>query len=143
MHCLNRSGDKTYHNDFSDELNEAESLRLCDMIIELNPYSVCLCGGEPLLRADIFSIIKKLADKIQSVDMVSNGYLLDDKKAEELVKSGLSFLQISLDSSNSGYQDMFRNKEGAFSHALRAIKIMSKYKIALASAFCPTRLRNL
>ena len=60
MHCLNRSGDERYH-DFSNELSSSEAIDVCRQIIELNPYSVCLCGGEPLLRTDFFDISYLLA----------------------------------------------------------------------------------
>lgn len=139
-HCLNRSGDFIYHDKFKDELNEEEAIKLCDMIIEINPFSMCLCGGEPLLREDIYAIIKKLSKKIQTVNMVTNGYLLDETKAKKLMDAGLNFLQVSLDADVENYQDSFRQMKGAYANALKAIKLMSKEKIRLASAFCPTRL---
>ena len=139
QHCLNRSGDQGYHK-FDEELNEAEADKVCDMIIQIMPFSMCICGGEPLLRKDIFKIIKRLSAAIPSVNMVTNGYLLNESIAQKLVESGLKFIQISLDSDKIEYQDSFRLKEGAYEHALNAIKLMAGYDVITASAFCPTKL---
>ena len=141
LHCLNRSGDSDYYKSFSDELTEDEAMDLCNQIIEINPFSVCICGGEPLLRKDIFKILKKLSSNIFQVNMVSNGYLIDEEKADMISQSGITMLQISLDSDGENFHDAFRSHEGAFSHALNAIKLMkNKHIQQFAVAFCPTTL---
>lgn len=42
VHCFNHSGE----NIFDDELSNEEKLDVVSQILELNPYIVCLCGGE-------------------------------------------------------------------------------------------------
>ena len=58
-HCLKRSHDNNYHSTYY-ELTEDECMILCDQIIEMKPNSMCICGGEPLLRKDLFAILHKL-----------------------------------------------------------------------------------
>lgn len=55
-------------------------MKIADQIIEVKPVLVCFCGGEPMVR---FELVKKLAKKLTEneilVNMVSNGYLMDEK----------------------------------------------------------------
>ena len=56
-----------------------------------------LTGGEPLLRKDIETLVAKLSDDGFSVYMTTNGTLLTGETAYKLKKSGLSGINISLD----------------------------------------------
>lgn len=139
MHCLNRSGDERYH-DFSNELSSSEAIDVCRQIIELNPYSVCLCGGEPLLRTDFFDIVQTLVPHIQNVNAVSNGYIVDAQLAERIADSGLTMFQVSLDSAHEEMHNQFRANSDSFRRALNAIKTLSTHSsIQVAASFCPTR----
>ncbi len=138
-HCLNRSGDTNYH-DFTKELNHQESLNLCHQIIEINPMSVCLCGGEPLLRNDFFEIVAALSGHIQNVNMVSNGYLITEEIADKINGVGIKMVQISLDAVDEITHNHFRRNSEAYSKALCAIKHLCKFKgLLVAASFCPNR----
>jgi len=54
-------------------------------------------GGEPVLYLHIYKTIKYAAEKGLTIEMTSNGSLLNQVVRENLKKSGLKFLQISLD----------------------------------------------
>lgn len=139
MHCLNRSGDPHYH-DFDKELSTEEALDVCRQIIEVNPYSICLCGGEPLLRPDFFDIVSALSPHIQNVNAVSNGFIVNNQMAEKIACSGIKMFQISLDSANEEMHNQFRSNSDSFRRALNAIKAVSQYKtLQVAVSFCPTR----
>lgn len=134
MHCLNRSGDERYH-DFSNELSPSEALDVCRQIIELNPYSVCLCGGEPLLRTDFFDIVQTLVPHIQNVNAVSNGYIVDAQLAERIADSGLTMFQVSLDSAHEEMHNQFRANSDSFRRALNAIKTLSTHSSIQVAAY--------
>ena len=58
--------------------------------------AINLCGyGEPMLHKKINSIISKLSE-VASVEIVTNGDTLNSKKLQELEKSGISKILISL-----------------------------------------------
>ncbi|PZM83721.1 hypothetical protein DLH72_03495 [Candidatus Gracilibacteria bacterium] len=82
-HCLNRSGDQNKH-DFSEELNKTEIINCIEQIIELNPETICLCGGEPTMNPFIFEITCRLRRANIKVNMVSNGSFMDKKSVESL-----------------------------------------------------------
>jgi radical SAM protein with 4Fe4S-binding SPASM domain len=60
--------------------------------------------GEPLLSGDIFEMIRYAKGRNIYVSTVTNGMLLDENKAEKILKSGLDRIYFSIDSADSeGY----------------------------------------
>ena len=58
--------------------------------------SINLCGyGEPMLHKNVNSIIKKLSE-VGSVELVTNGDVLNENKLQELESSGISKILISM-----------------------------------------------
>ena len=57
--------------------------------------------GEPLYHKNFFEMVKMLKNLGVGVEAITNGVLLDRKKAKELVESGLDNLTISIDSVRS------------------------------------------
>jgi len=66
---------------------------------EYDVTKVKLTGGEPLVRPKISTLIRSLSPHFEEISMTSNGALLP-KLTEELRDSGLSRVNISLDSMN-------------------------------------------
>ena len=91
-----------YQVDKSDNrkfLHLDEIKRLAKCFSELGVRKIRITGGEPFVRKDFFDIIKvlKFDAGIKKVVITTNGYLLD-KKAKDLVDSGLNGINISIDS---------------------------------------------
>ena len=91
-----------YQVDKSDNrkfLHLEEIRRLARVFSKLGVQKIRLTGGEPTVRKDFFEIIKILKNDagIEKVVITTNGYHLD-KKAKMLVDSGLSGVNISIDS---------------------------------------------
>ena len=77
-------------------------------------------GGEPLLRKDIFELIRFGSDKGFKTLMPSNAYLIDEDMAKRIADSGLKEIFISLDSMNPETHDFLRGVEGAHDRVMRA-----------------------
>lgn len=135
LHCYNNSGQSLI-----DEMSDEELLRVADQIAELQPISICLCGGEPLMRKNIEDVVRIISNKNCAVNMVSNGSLLTKNKAYKLKKAGLHTLQISLDGVNSNQHDTFRGFPGAFDLATEAIKIGKEMGLTMVTSFIPNKL---
>tara|TARA_B100002052_G_scaffold279300_1_gene286410 strand:+ start:1518 stop:2462 length:945 start_codon:yes stop_codon:yes gene_type:complete len=91
-----------YQVDKSDNrkfLHLDEIKRLAKCFSELGVRKIRITGGEPTVRKDFFDIIKvlKFDAGIKKVVITTNGYHLD-KKAKDLVDSGLNGINISIDS---------------------------------------------
>ena len=91
-----------YQVDKSDNrkfLHLEEIRRLAKVFSKLGVCKIRLTGGEPTVRKDFFDIIKvlKFESGIKKVVITTNGYHLD-QKAKQLVDSGLTGINISIDS---------------------------------------------
>jgi cyclic pyranopterin phosphate synthase len=85
---------------------------VCDIFVSLGIEKVRLTGGEPMMRRDIESVIKKLAalktKGLKDLALTTNGYFLPDR-AEQLKAAGLDRITISLDSLK---RDVFKQMTG-------------------------------
>ena len=85
---------------------------VCEIFVSLGIEKIRLTGGEPMLRRDIETIIRKLsrlkASGLQDLALTTNGYYLPDR-AQSLKDAGLDRVTISLDSLK---RDVFKRMTG-------------------------------
>lgn len=101
-----------------DELNTEDALDLCDQIAALGLKWITISGGEPLTRKDLPKLINRLSRQGVSVNIITNGWLLDEDVARKLKKNGIATAAISIDGTKE-IHDKIR-KKGAFEHASKA-----------------------
>lgn len=74
---------------------------ICEIFVSLGIEKIRLTGGEPMMRRDIETIIRKLSELkdrgLQDLALTTNGYFLPDR-ARGLKEAGLDRITISLDS---------------------------------------------
>jgi radical SAM protein with 4Fe4S-binding SPASM domain len=124
-HCYINASEKK----LSDELNTDAAKMLIHQIAEVSRPLLILSGGEPLLREDIYEIIRYGADRGLRMGMGSNGMLIDDEVTRRLENAGMETVAISLDSSMPERHDSFRGVKGCWEHAINAIKSLKKSSI--------------
>lgn len=95
----------------------------------LGPFRLNISGGEPLLTKDILHIIAYAEKKGIRCGMASNGYLITEEMAKKIVNSGLSNINISLDSLHANKHDRIRGTKGAFKKAVKAIQLLKRFRI--------------
>ena len=100
LKCIYCHHEGQWQNNFNenDEMTPDEIDKIIKIGTKFGIRRVKLTGGEPLLRRDIFKIIKKLASlqKIEDISLVTNGVLLKNS-VKQLVESGLNRINVSLD----------------------------------------------
>ncbi|MGD6806495.1 MAG: radical SAM protein [Candidatus Bathyarchaeia archaeon] len=121
-HCYINAAEKKLPNELSTE----EAKRLMDQIAEVSHPLLILSGGEPLLREDIYELIKYGNSKGLKMGLGSNGYLLDDAVAKKLKDANIATVSISIDSSIPEQHDAFRGVKGAWEKAVNACKALRK-----------------
>lgn len=97
IYCMPREHQVKLASD--DLLTYEELLRVVTLAVELGVKKVRLTGGEPLVRRNVMSFIKRLAaiPGLDDIRLTTNGVLLADYAAQ-LKASGVRKLNISLDS---------------------------------------------
>jgi MoaA/NifB/PqqE/SkfB family radical SAM enzyme len=93
----------------------------------LGNFKLNITGGEPFLNKQTIPLISYAQKLGVSTFINSNGYLIDNQLAKEIVKSRLSHLSISLDSTKEQTHDYIRGVKGSFQKALGAIRKVKKY----------------
>jgi heme b synthase len=90
---------------------------------------VVVSGGEPLLREDVFDIVKYGTDLGLRMCMATNGTLVTDEVCERLKEVGIKMVSLSLDGASAEVHDNFRDQEGAFDGVMKASELFNKHDI--------------
>ncbi len=86
--------------------------------------SVCLAGGEPFVREDLFELIDGIVRNRMRFQILTNGRCVTADVARRLKATGrLDSIQVSLDGSTAAVHESMRGK-GSFAPALAAIRIL-------------------
>lgn len=128
LHCYNSSGETSTNK---EELSDDELFSAIIELGKLSPRTLCYCGGEPLLRKDVLLSATKELRKVNrniNINMVTNGELLTEAVADEIVESGITLVQVSLDGSKSDSHDWLRGKNGAYDKAISALTFLNERK---------------
>jgi radical SAM protein with 4Fe4S-binding SPASM domain len=120
-HCYLDATTKAAGGD--DELTTEECFRLIDQIADVNKGCLLvITGGEPLVRPDILAIARHAVKLGFMVVFGTNGMLIDDRMAKELVEIGVMGVGISIDSLDPKKHDVFRGVPGAWEAAVAGIE---------------------
>lgn len=107
-----------------DELDTKGGLHVVDEIYDFGAEWFGLSGGEPLMRKDIFEIIRHARDVgFKKVSLISNGSLVNGEIYDNLVKNDVR-TSISVDGREISH-DLVRGK-GKYQIALSAMQKLSK-----------------
>ncbi len=122
------------------ELNTDDVKKIMNELVKLNVNRLALGGGEPLVRSDIYELIRYGSERKLRIHISSHGLLLTENNIKKLKKCGLDSIQISIDSSIAAQHDYLRNYPGLFDKCLEAIKLIKKYGINLLVSTTITKL---
>lgn len=123
-HCYINAAKENQSKPSADELTTEQGKMLIDQIAEVSRPMLVLSGGEPLLRKDIFELIRYGTEKGLKMAMGSNGSLIDSNIAKKLKDAGIKTISISLDSTIPEKHDEFRGVKGSWQKAIDAIKVL-------------------
>ncbi len=105
-----------------EELTTAQWKAVIDSAAkQLGTSLAAVSGGEPLLRKDIFEIIRYATDSGIAIHLCTNAVLLDDVAIENLRASGVATVSISLESPDPSVHDYLRG-DNTFPVVIAAIR---------------------
>jgi MoaA/NifB/PqqE/SkfB family radical SAM enzyme len=99
----------------------------------LGPYRLQIAGGEIFLRRDIVELVRFASDNDVLTGIVSNGTLITQAIARDLVRAGLKYIDISIDGSCKGTHDYIRGVDGVYEKAMSAIQHFKRCKEEMKS----------
>ncbi len=109
----------------AEELGTDEWKRVITELREwIGPYRVQLAGGETFMRKDILEIVRHASDNDVLTGIVSNGTIIDQKIAKEIVDSGLGYIHISVDGMRPETHDELRGIKGLYARTMEGIEHM-------------------
>jgi len=88
---------------------------------ELGLSRFVITGGEPLVMKDFDAVVEAIDPDKHYVITDTNGWFLDDARANHIKAIGVEKVQLSLDSFIEKDHDTFRNKPGSYKRVMRAI----------------------
>lgn len=118
-HCLN--GDPVSFTELDlNDINE-----IFTQLKQMKIFSINFSGGEPLLRDDIFDVLKSASELHFGVRLSTNGLLLDQDNLKTLRDLEVYCLQISLDGLGDTH-DEFRGINGAYEKTVESLRMASE-----------------
>ncbi len=105
-------------------------LRVIDTItphVDTHKTFIIITGGEALLRDDLEYVGSELYRREYPWGMVTNGYLLDERRLKSLMASGMHSITISLDGFEEQHNWIRQNK-ASFDRATQAIRLLTRQK---------------
>ena len=115
IHCYAEGGVPT-----EEELTAKEIYSVLDQVSEFAHVRLRISGGEPTLRRDFKSIVRRSPRKRLSI--LTNGKQLDSETVEEIKKSGAD-VQVSLDGPDEESHEYVRGP-GTFKTTVQNIRIL-------------------
>lgn len=108
----------------------ADFLRVIDSItphVDTHKVFIIFTGGEALLRDDLEEVGLELYRREYPWGLVTNGFLLDEKRLELLMASGMHSITVSLDGFEEQHNWIRRHPQ-SFAKAVAAIKLLAQQK---------------
>ncbi|HEX2987042.1 MAG TPA: TIGR04053 family radical SAM/SPASM domain-containing protein [Chloroflexota bacterium] len=125
------------------ELTTEEGYALLDGIKEMGNPILVVTGGDPLMRRDVFDLIRYGAGKGLRVSLSPSATgLLNEKNLQKAKDAGVVRIHLSLDGSTPEIHDAFRQVHGSFARTLKGIEIAKEIGMSLQIGTTVTR-RNL
>ncbi len=109
---------------YPGELDNAQAKALIDTFKECGDPIIIFTGGEPLMRPDVFDLVRYAGSKGLRCVMAPNGTLITPEKAREMKASGIQRCSISIDGADDASHDEFRGTPGAFEASMRGIQYL-------------------
>ena len=107
------------------ELTTKDFYKLFDDMHKHGTFYICLGGGEPFTRPDLFDILAYGKKKQLAISIVSNGLLLTKEILEKLNDLDLDYLWISFEGLKENHERL--RGVGTFDKTLKTLELLKKY----------------
>lgn len=116
---------------FDNELSTEQIVSILRELSELGTEEIFVSGGEPTMREDLPYIIKCAKDNNIQVHLVTNGSLITEKLAKELINAGLDKISFSIEGHTPEIHENLRKMKGSWEKAVGSIGLINSAKDTL------------
>lgn len=127
---------------YPQELTTKQAKSLIKQAVRMGIKTIYFTGGEAFLRKDIFELINYAARPGVITTVNTNGSLITEALAKQIVLSKLRNITFSIDSILPEVHDYIRGA-GCFEKAIQGIKLINKYKKEFNRRSCDAGDRRL
>ncbi|HEX2330639.1 MAG TPA: radical SAM protein [Candidatus Angelobacter sp.] len=114
------------------ELTTKEAEKMIREVAELKPPVFLIEGGDPLARADIFSLIRYANScGLHPTLVLEAGFTLTRTVIAELKKAGLGRLGLRVDGSTAALHDLITRHPGSFDHTREALQWANEARLPI------------
>lgn len=117
IHCYLDHDDK-------GEMTFAEIDRVLTEMAVAGVFHLTLSGGEPLLRKDFFSIVRRARELSFNVKLKTNAILIGEREADTLRELAIDGIQISIYSNRAEVHDAITKVHGSLARSLNAARFL-------------------
>lgn len=135
-HCAHCS----YGRHQAGQMDTAQALDLVRQIKGLGTTTIGFSGGEPLLRADLFDLVRAVGPDTESI-VFSTGHGLHMDLAQAFRGAGLGCLMIGMESDDPTRHDAVRGVKGSFQIGADAIELALNAGLYTAISTVATRAK--
>jgi radical SAM protein with 4Fe4S-binding SPASM domain len=111
------------HDDLG-EMSYDEIENLMTQMAEAGVFFLTISGGEPLLRKDLWAIIRRARELTFNVKLKTNAILIREKEAALIRELGVETVQVSIYSHRPEVHDAITKVKGSLERSLDAIRFM-------------------
>ncbi|MGW1767719.1 StsB family radical SAM/SPASM domain sactipeptide maturase [Streptomyces sp. NPDC002073] len=107
------------------ELTTAESLDLVDQIADMGVQQLIFTGGEPMLRKDLFHIVRHARERGLAVNMITNGTVIRRPETAREIAELFNLVTVSVDGGTAEMHERTRGK-GTFARTAQGLKLLNE-----------------
>jgi radical SAM protein with 4Fe4S-binding SPASM domain len=121
------------HDDLG-EMSYDEIESLLTQMAAAGVFFLTISGGEPLLRKDLFAIIRRARELTFNVKLKTNAIMIREKEAALIRELGVETVQVSIYSHRPEVHDAITKVKGSLNRSLDAIRFMSSQGLKVTVA---------
>lgn len=106
------------------ELTHEQSLQLMDEIAECGATTVVFTGGEPMLRRDLFDVVRYARGLGLRTNIITNGTIVRNATTADIVAELFDSVAISIDGGTAELHEATRGR-GTFAKTMTALRLLN------------------
>jgi radical SAM protein with 4Fe4S-binding SPASM domain len=123
------------NKEVTESLDTRKVLSIIDELYEMGTFRLTFSGGDPLLREDLFDIIKYARQKKFAITVKTTGMLIDEKAASCMAAIPVNLIDMTVFSDQPEVHDSITAIHGSCMRAFNAIELLKKHRVHVRAMY--------